>query len=253
MNILEFDFGAILEFEKYTGKYTGIYWNSLICFAGHPENKKVFLAGDFNFDLLKHQSNDNVGNFLQMMLDNSYQPCITEPTRIVNKSNPSLIDNIFSNSVEACISGNLFEKITDHMPSFVIVENIKSRAKPKQMKRRNMKNSDPLHYQADLNLLLQHLRENSHPDDAETAYLIFHEKHNAIINKHYPFEVLTKKQAELEFKPWITRGIVKSTRIKAKLFIEFKKNQSAAVYAKYKFYRDTINSLLRKSKKQYFK
>ena len=27
----------------------------------------------------------------------------------------------------------------------------------------------------------------------------------------------------------------------------------AAVYAKYKFYRDTINSLLRKSKKQYFK
>ena len=131
MNILEFDFGAILEFEKYTGKYTGIYWNSLICFAGHPENKKVFLAGDFNFDLLKHQSNDNVGNFLQMMLDNSYQPCITEPTRIVNKSNPSLIDNIFSNSIEACISGNLFEKITDHMPTFV-VENIKSKTNETQ-------------------------------------------------------------------------------------------------------------------------
>ena len=217
------------------------------------ENKKVFLAGDFNYDLLKHESIDKVGNFLQMMLDNSYQPCITEPTRIVNKSNPSLIDNIFSNSVEACISGNLFEKITDHMPSFVIVENVKTRAKPKQVKRRNMKNSDPLHYQADLNLLLQLLRENSHPDDAETAYLIFHDKHNAILNKHYPFEILTKKQAELEFKPWITKGIVRSTRVKARLFKDFKKNQSAAVYAKYKFYRDTINSLLRKSKKQYFK
>ena len=158
------------------------------------ENKKVFLAGDFNYDLLKHESNDKVGNFLQMMLDNSYQPCITEPTRIINKSNPSLIDNIFSNSVEACISGNLFEKITDHMPSFVIVENVKTRTKPKQVKRRNMKNSDPLHYQADLYLLLQLLRENSHPDDAESAYLIFHDKHNAILNKHYPFEVLTKNR-----------------------------------------------------------
>ena len=36
------------------------------------ENKKVFIAGDFNYDLLKRETNNNVGNFLQMMLDNSY-------------------------------------------------------------------------------------------------------------------------------------------------------------------------------------
>ena len=49
------------------------------------ENKKVLLVGDFNFDLLKHETDANISNFLQMMLNNSYQPCITEPTRIKKK------------------------------------------------------------------------------------------------------------------------------------------------------------------------
>ena len=69
------------------------------------ENKKVLLAGDFNYDLLKHETDTNISYFLQMMLNNSYQPCITEPTRIMNGNKPSLVDNIFSNSVEKCISG----------------------------------------------------------------------------------------------------------------------------------------------------
>ena len=59
------------------------------------ENKKVFIAGDFNYDLLKHETDTNVGNFLQMMLNNGYQPCITEPTRIMNGNKPSLVDNFF--------------------------------------------------------------------------------------------------------------------------------------------------------------
>ena len=102
------------------------------------ENKKVFIAGDFNYDLLKHETDTNVCNFLQMMLNNGYQPCITEPTRIVNGNKPSLVDNIFSNTVEKCISGNIFDKISDHLPNFAMIENIKSKPKPKSFKRRNM-------------------------------------------------------------------------------------------------------------------
>lgn len=64
------------------------------------ENRIVLLAADFNRDLLKYETDNNVGSFLQMMLNNSYQPCITELTRIVNGNKPSIVDNIFSNSVE---------------------------------------------------------------------------------------------------------------------------------------------------------
>ena len=75
------------------------------------EHKNVLIAGDINFDLLKFDSNPNISEFLHMMLNNSYQPCITEPTRIVHGNKPSLVDNIYSNTLDTCFSGNLFEKI----------------------------------------------------------------------------------------------------------------------------------------------
>ena len=146
----------------------------------------------------------NVGNFLQMKLNNGYQPCITEPTRIANGNKPSLVDNIFSNTVEKCISGNIFDKISDHLPNFAMIENIKSKPKPKSFKRRNMKHSNELNYQADLLLLLRELHGNPELNDAEISYNFFHEKHCSIVNKHYPMETLTRKQQELELKPWIT-------------------------------------------------
>ena len=188
-----------------------------------------------------------------MMLNNGYQPCITEPTRIVNGYKPSIVDNIFSNSVEKCISGNILDKISDHLPSFAMIESVKNKPKLNCIQRRNMKNSDELKYQADLLLLLRELVGNLGLKNAEIAYDFFHKKHCGIINKHYPLEFLTRKQQELEFKPWITKGILVSTRIKAKLFRIFKKTKKSHDYAQYKFYRDTINSLLRKSKKQYHK
>ena len=116
-----------------------------------------------------------------------------------------------------------------------------------------MKISDELKYQADLYLVLQSLEMNSAPKDAEVAYNFFHENHKAILNKHYPMETLTRKQQELEVKPWITRGILTSIRIKSRLYKTFKKSKSSQDYAKFKYYRDTINSLLRKSRKQYLK
>ena len=116
-----------------------------------------------------------------------------------------------------------------------------------------MKHSDELKYQADLLLLLRELQCNHELYDAETAYNFFHEKHCGIIDKHYPWETLTRKQPELELKPWITKGILTSTRVKAKLFRIFKKTKKSSDYATYKYYRDTINSLTRKSKKQYNK
>ena len=219
------------------------------------ENKKVLITGDFNYDLLKHESDLIIGEFLQMMIGNSYQPCITEPTRIVNNHKPSLVDNIYSNSIETVVSGNLFDKISDHLPSFIIVQNVKNKPQHKPIQRRNMKNFDALKYQADLYLVLQELEmhKTTTYKNAEAAYNFFHKKNAAILHELAPLEFLTRKQVELELKPWITKGILTSTRVKAKLFKLFKKTRNNEYYTQFKFYRDTINSLLRKSKKQYHK
>ena len=80
------------------------------------ENKQIFITGDFNYHLLDHSNNPHTDRFLDTMLTNFIQPCILEPTRVVNGNKPSLIDNIFTNAInKKIVSGNLLNKISDHI------------------------------------------------------------------------------------------------------------------------------------------
>ena len=214
------------------------------------ENKKVLIAGDFNFDLLNHEQNDNISNFLNLMLENSLQPCITEPTRIVPNCKPSLVDNIFSNSVEPVISGNLYQTVSDHMPNFVIYDKTKQSKKKKIIKRRSTKNIDIPAFQNDLLQLIMYKLVNI--DNFEEACDHTHKTTLQILNKHFPLQILTKKEIELECKPWITKGILTSSKIKNKTFRLFKKSRKQEDYQKFKTYRDLINKLKRRSMISYY-
>ena len=55
------------------------------------ENKHIVITGDFNYDLLKHNDNKDVNDFITLMYENLCQPCISQPTRIVNNQNPTLL------------------------------------------------------------------------------------------------------------------------------------------------------------------
>ena len=59
------------------------------------------------------------------MYSNFFQPCILEPTRITSNNRPSLLDNIFINTHDKEVySGNIIDKISDHIPNFAIINNI---------------------------------------------------------------------------------------------------------------------------------
>ena len=61
-------------------------------------NKKVYIAGDFNFDLLKVASHTATANFYDKITSNLMVPTISLPTKINDKNN-TLIDNIFTNQL----------------------------------------------------------------------------------------------------------------------------------------------------------
>ena len=61
------------------------------------ENKKNFLMGDFNIDLLNSTKDNNIDMFLDEMYSLFLQPQINLPTRITSFSK-TLIDNIFANN-----------------------------------------------------------------------------------------------------------------------------------------------------------
>ena len=86
---------------------------------------------------------------------NFLQPTILEPTRITANSRTNLID-IFTNFYDKNInSGNLLDKISNHMPNFVIIKDDFNKKKIKNIKIRDMmKISDENLYKIDLKEIL---------------------------------------------------------------------------------------------------
>ena len=85
------------------------------------------------------------------MHSNFLHPCITEPTRLIKKQKPCLIDNIFVNFFnKKIISGNLFDKISDHLPNYVVIKDINNKHTKRKFKTRDMKNFNQNKYLKDL-------------------------------------------------------------------------------------------------------
>ena len=63
------------------------------------ENRSIVLLADFNVGLLHYESNNPTREFLDLTFSASLTPQITFPTRLTVRSK-TLIDNIFTNSVE---------------------------------------------------------------------------------------------------------------------------------------------------------
>ena len=97
------------------------------------KSKNIFIASDFNFELLKLSSHMDTSNFYKKLTSNLITPLITIPTKI-NTKNDTLIDNIFSNFLQpGIVSGNITVNFSDgHLPSFAIFRKSKSFNIPKK-------------------------------------------------------------------------------------------------------------------------
>ena len=81
----------------------------------------------------------------------------------------------------------------------------------------------------------------------DNLFCSFYNKFNKIVNKHAPLKALSKRKVKQLCKPWITKGLRVSIRIKNKLY-------ASGDISNDKVYRNKICSLTRISKQQcYFK
>ena len=88
-------------------------------------NTTTIIAGDFNINLIDSE-NPHVEHYTDTILQNSFIPCITIPTRITDYST-TLIDHILlkttKNHTQTKVSaGNLITDISDHLPNFIIID-----------------------------------------------------------------------------------------------------------------------------------
>ena len=90
----------------------------------NKSNYDVYHMGDYNLDLIKHETHHHTSEFVDINLARELLPTITKPTRVSTTSS-TLIDNIFMkfNSTTTLEKGILVLDISDHFPIFIIVPN----------------------------------------------------------------------------------------------------------------------------------
>ena len=219
------------------------------------ENKKLVLLGDFNINLLHYQSHTQTNCFVELLNTYTVLPHINLPIRITSSSE-TLIDNIFSNfNDHHCKSGNITSTISDHLPQFAIFEQINLSKQPFNQSYRDWNNFNQNDFVLDLFYINWTSLLEVDKCDIDFFFNSFYDKLNFLIDLliHVPLKTYSSKRSHNNHKPWMSRGLLKSIKVRDSIYKRFLQGKDHTVKSylaeRYKFYRNMIVNLCRASKK----
>ena len=218
------------------------------------ENKNIVLLWDFNVDLLHYESNNPTREFLDLMFSASLTPQTTTPTCLTVHSK-TLIDNIFTNSVEEnSVSDNLECCISDHLAQFLIFPSQRVLKQSNHRKyKRSYKNLDAKKFKDEL----QSIDWANNNNDVNQSLENFLNITNSLLDRYAPLKQVTKKDMKTQSKPWLKKGILTSIRKKDKIHSKsFKakvQTRKEALKQEYKIYKNLLTNITKKSKENYYK
>ena len=236
----------LMEPSEFTNDYLSPMVDKL-----SAENKIVYLAGDWNFNLLNFSTNDDTMNFIDKMMGNLIMPTITVPTRI-HSNGGTLIDNIFTNNINSSITGNLTVSISDHLPSFILIPNpITKHTKKSNIYRRDTKNFNKTEFLLDYFTINWDQVIEIEKEDPNKSMKNFIKKLNKLVNKHMPLRKVTRKE-QTYMKPWINQYLLRKIEKKNKIYRKFLKTKRSDYKEEAKRLNNEITSTTRRNKKEYY-
>jgi len=219
------------------------------------KNKTIFIAEDFNVNLLDKESHPTTNDFLSGLLAHGLYPLVNKPTRI-SSNTETLIDNIFSNfELASCKSALLYSDISDHLPILTqcfTSSNQENGRKNSNCKTRRDFSEDGFNkfksYLSSIDWKLELKHELNAPNK---SYKIFLDKFTFGFNKSFPLKSIYIHR-KTPRKPWMTKGLVKCCERRSKLFKDAKCKGTEAAKLKFTAYRNKLNSLLKYAEKDYY-
>ena len=175
---------------------------------------------------------------------------MTKPTRITHQST-TLIDNVLVShklySEHMCHL--ITEDISDHLPCMVLLPVLTSHEKdPFLITKRKLNEKI-------VNKIVEELGQqqwNLHQNDVNSAFNEPHDNILNIVDKNAP-EKMVRKKIKKHIEPWIMKGIQNSIRKQRKLYYELNKvNVATCEHESCKKYKNCLQKLIRKSKRDYF-
>ena len=226
--------GNFNEFEAYLNTFL---------VKSKTTDKTCFLVGDLNLNLIDYQSNAKVRDFLNLIFQHALVPIENKPTR-VTKNNATLIDYIITNSFmdQENLTGILKTDISDHFPILTISVKYRLDSSDKKVAiRKRIINADSIQEFRDILSEVDwgNLYSISYPNDAYEYFL-----------KDLAFRLKTfsVKRKTLQNR-WMTKGLLKLSKRKQKLYERFVKKRSPRNENIYKPYKSLFESIKKKSKK----
>ena len=211
---------------------------------------KIFLAGDFNINLLNHDSHCETDTFLNLMYSNKCFPVITCPTRF-SSNGSTLIDNIFTSCLEDNYqSGVLINDISDHLPVFYLMSCnvVYDKSRTGTFTQRVVDDTGISVFIDKLSMV----KWNVNDSDANITYSSFFSKFKMLFDECFPLITKKAKRFRTNSKPWFTNGLNKSVQKKSKLYHNWLQSRSDSDLIKYKKFKNKLTSLLRLAEKGYY-
>ena len=208
------------------------------------------VAGDFNLNILKINERSVISDFFDMMVDHSFYPRITLPTRFSKKS-CSLLDQIYVKQSDDSTPNDsllLFSALSDH---FACISSITKRSleigPDVASKRRVCDENAILAFSGDIRAeyFLNICNIDPHSDPSPN-YDIIHNRIQESLDKHMPLKNVKFNKYKHKKSGWITDGILISLKYRDKLYKLKKAATTEIEYERLSTNLHTYNGILRK-------
>ena len=215
-------------------------------------NCDLVIGLDHNMDLIKSDIHRHTADFISLNLDLLMMPLISRPTRIT-KSTATLIDNIIvdQSMLDLCSSNILIEDISDHLPSVVSIDGLKTYKKEKvkissrDTRKRNMDALLAALSKKDWDILIT--------EDVNISFDKLHTELCALLDHFVPFQTHEINYKNLRREKWITPGILNSINTSKKNYRKMLANKHDLKLSKnYNEYAKLLKRTLRYAKKSYY-
>ena len=211
---------------------------------------ELIIGGDFNVDLLKTDSCSYSASFLELNTENLLLPTISKPSR-VTKNSATLIDNIFvSSKLSHAYSSNiLLDDSSDHLICLTSLHrDIKKTKESYYITRRDLSDKNLLEIKATLGTIDWNPIVTD--TDTDSSFEKFHKKLEDTLDKISPYKSTRVSGKSRIRDPWITPGLVKSSKQLSKLFGTLQRNPTKR--EEYIVKRNLLNKLRRISRIKFF-
>ena len=222
--------------------------------VGSFSKKRICVLGDFNCNMLNIGSSDECDHLFDVLSSAGLLPSIFFPSRVdPTRNSATLIDNIFisHSSNLKFTSGLVFTDLSDHFPIYVSLFVPQTEIVVDEQGEFSFRTSTD----KEISNLIHSLQSNDwssvlEANDVDCATSLFLCRMGALLDKHFPLR--KRPRNSIPKCPWMSRGLINATHMKASLFKAACKSKTQDDLLKYKLYKNVLTSSVRAAKKLYF-